>query len=394
MYSDESIKVSVVVPVFNVEKYLEKCINSVLNQSLADFELIAIDDKSTDNSLKILKDFQKMDKRIRIFENKKNMGPSYCRNLGIREAKGKYLEFIDSDDWIEENCLELLYNESESKDLDFIMFPFAIYDDKTEKASEFQYSSITVIDSSFDHAVFSYDAFDGDTLCKIAFSPVNKLYNLDFLRKNGFKFLEGVDVAEDLLFFYEIFLNASRVSMFRKIFYYYRIHVGSISTTGDRRSFDVIKVIQKLIDLFKIKNIYERYKKDLLLLVTVVYKYNFNRMDKEYRWDFLSLIKKEYENWGDDLYDPFNETLWSIEDKCFYLALKESSNLREFELAFEMFHFKIIAMDLDGKYNLLNSQYSNLLNENQKLKDENNTILSSNSWKLTKPLRKFTKKLK
>lgn len=394
MDSNELIKVSVVIPVFNVEEYLEDCINSVLNQTLTDFELIAIDDNSTDNSLNILKNFQKKDKRILIFENKKNMGPSYCRNLGMKEAKGKYLEFIDSDDWIEKDCLELLYNESESKDLDFLMFPFAFYDNKTKKASEFQYSSITVVDSSFDNTVFTYDDFDGDTLCKLAFSPVNKLYNLNFLRKNGFKFLEGVDVAEDLLFFYEIFLNASRVSIFRKIFYYYRVHEGSISTTGDRRSFDVIRVIQKLLDLFKIKDIYEDYKKDLLLLVTVVYKYNFNRMDKKYREEFLNLIKSEYEKWGNDLYDPFNDSLWSIEDKCFYLALKDSYTLREFELAFEMFHFKIIAMDLDGKYNLLNSQYSNLLNENQKLKDENNKVLGSNSWKLTKPLRDIIRKLK
>ena len=101
--------ISIIVPVYNVEEYLQRCIDSILNQRFKDFELILINDGSTDNSLKICKEYSLSDSRVKVI-NKENGGLSSARNAGINIAKGKYIGFVDSDDWINEEMYQTLYN--------------------------------------------------------------------------------------------------------------------------------------------------------------------------------------------------------------------------------------------------------------------------------------------
>lgn len=114
--------VSVIVPVYNTDKYLEECLESILNQTLKDIEIICIEDKSTDNSLQILKEFSKKDDRIIIIENDENRGISFNRNKGMAYAKGKYISFIDSDDKLDKDAYEKLYNFIEENHQDFVIF--------------------------------------------------------------------------------------------------------------------------------------------------------------------------------------------------------------------------------------------------------------------------------
>ena len=104
------IKVSVIIPVYNVELYLRECLDSIVNQTLKEIEIICIDDCSTDNSYSILEEYSKKDVRFRILKNISNIGSGPTRNIGIREAKGQYISFIDSDDYISNNYLNDLYN--------------------------------------------------------------------------------------------------------------------------------------------------------------------------------------------------------------------------------------------------------------------------------------------
>ena len=115
-----NIKVSIVVPVYNVEKYLQRCIDSLINQTLKDIEIITVNDGSTDNSLNILKEYEKNDSRIKVI-NKKNTGVSDCRNIAIKEARGKYITFVDSDDWVENNTFEIMYIKAEKEKSDLVM---------------------------------------------------------------------------------------------------------------------------------------------------------------------------------------------------------------------------------------------------------------------------------
>lgn len=104
--------ISIVIPVYNVENFLERCITSVLNQTFENIEIILVNDGSTDNSLRICQQYEKIDSRIFII-NQENQGLSAARNSGINQARGKYICFIDSDDWIHEKYLEILYNDIE-----------------------------------------------------------------------------------------------------------------------------------------------------------------------------------------------------------------------------------------------------------------------------------------
>ena len=111
------IKVSVIVPVYNVEKYLRQCLDSIINQTLKEIEILCINDGSTDSSPEILKEYEEKDSRIKII-NKKNAGLSAARNQGLELAKGEYVSFIDSDDWINETFCEALYTAAKKYDSD------------------------------------------------------------------------------------------------------------------------------------------------------------------------------------------------------------------------------------------------------------------------------------
>ena len=116
----KNIKVSVIIPVYNVEQYLEKCLDSVCGQTLKDIETICVNDCSADNSLAVLKDYAKNDNRVKLIDFKENKGVSAARNEGIRNAQGEYIGFVDSDDWIDLNFYEKLYNKAIETDADIV----------------------------------------------------------------------------------------------------------------------------------------------------------------------------------------------------------------------------------------------------------------------------------
>ena len=166
------VKVSVIVPIYNTEIYLKECLNSVINQTLKDIEIICINDGSTDNSLKILEYFAKIDKRVTIF-SQKNKGQGSARNLGLKHAKGEYICFVDSDDVLKPNELEDTYNISSKKSLDFLIFKLFTYNEETgEEYSEKGYEMQDI--KSFKNKVFNYNDL-GSLIFRIPVSPVNKL---------------------------------------------------------------------------------------------------------------------------------------------------------------------------------------------------------------------------
>lgn len=119
-------EISIILPVYNVEKYLAQCLDSIVNQTFKDFECICVNDGSTDNSLSILQKYAQKDKRFKII-TQENKGLSGARNAGIKTAKSKYLTFIDSDDWVTENYLEVLYNKIEETKSDIVRASYKFY---------------------------------------------------------------------------------------------------------------------------------------------------------------------------------------------------------------------------------------------------------------------------
>lgn len=178
-------KVSVIIPVYNTEKYLEKCLDSVCNQTLSDIEIICIDDCSTDNSLNILKEYASKDNRIKLIEFKENKGAAVARNTGIIEAKGEYLGFVDSDDYVDLNFYELLYYSIIKNDADAVKGKLILKDVEYNINKDNTYD---INDLVTKNCAYFYHSF------------TTGLYNVKFLKENNIKFLEGCKYFEDPFF--------------------------------------------------------------------------------------------------------------------------------------------------------------------------------------------------
>ena len=180
------VKVSVIVPVFNVGDYLSTSLDSILNQSLEDIEIICINDGSTDDSLKILENYAKKDNRIKII-SKENEGQGTARNVGLDNACGEFISFVDADDFIKKDMLEKLYNKSVNGNLDLVMCKVSSFDNETHVIDDnLWYYSLKCF-SGFKKEVFNnLDTKEFTSL--ISVTPYNKLYRRSFVEKNNIRF--------------------------------------------------------------------------------------------------------------------------------------------------------------------------------------------------------------
>ena len=243
-------KVSVIVPVYNVEKYIKKCLDTIISQTFSDIEIICVNDGSTDSSRKILEEYKNKDSRIIIID-KKNGGLSSARNAGMKVAMGEYISFIDSDDWIEETMLEKLYNNMTTLNTDITICAVHQFDETKQAIDDScEYFTLGYFDESFDNKVFSYK----DTksfLTNVCVMAWNKLYRKSFLDECQAEFPDGL-IFEDGPFFFSIFFKTQRVSIVRDFLYYYRINrAGSIIKKGGKQFFDIIDVVNLMCNSLK-----------------------------------------------------------------------------------------------------------------------------------------------
>ena len=207
-------KLSIIVPVYKVEQYIHKCVDSILNQSFTDFELILVDDGSPDNCGKICDEYAAKDKRVRVI-HKENGGVSQARNLGIDEAKGEYISFIDPDDWVDLDMYEKLFSFVDQNELDVACFE--VYEVKGSKCSaSFRFNEDKVMDGQTALKNILVDIIDN--------SPCNKVYKKTVWE--GVRFPVGRRF-EDVATIYKTFHNSAKVSYMKKAFYYYLKREGS-----------------------------------------------------------------------------------------------------------------------------------------------------------------------
>ncbi|MDY3060767.1 glycosyltransferase [Fusobacterium sp.] len=247
--------ISVIVPVYNIEKYLPRCIDSILDQTYKNWEAIFINDGSTDNSLKILEEYKKRDERIKIID-KKNAGSGAARNDGIETSKGKYIAFLDSDDWYEEDFLEKLYNNLIENSSDVSMCnPKMTYDNinKNKKINTYFFNEIELNKTP-------------EKILGILAMPVvwNKLYKKDIIVKNRIKF-PNYSFCEDVEFLYKTFLYANKVSKIEDDLYnYYQREDSETKKIKEESIEQVYKVI---------KNIENYVKENFIEKLEIFYQY-------------------------------------------------------------------------------------------------------------------------
>ena len=236
-------KVTVIVPVYNVEPYLEECLDSIVNQTYTDLEIILIDDGSTDKSLEIIKKYAQEDKRI-VFITQSNLGVSAARNTGLKMATGEYILFVDSDDTIRQDTVARLRQHAIKTGSDIVIGNVTCLEIDGSKRRIFSRSKM----------MFSVDNISGD-LCytqlmeSSGFPPVVYLYftKSDFIRDNKLYFKEGV-VHEDELWCIQAMLHSSDISLIDFNYYLYRKREGSIMNSDNKkyRANSLLTVVDEL----------------------------------------------------------------------------------------------------------------------------------------------------
>jgi len=234
--------ISLIIPVYNVEQYLQDCLNSVVAQTNLDYEVICVDDGSTDGSLTILKEFQNRYNQITVI-TQQNKGLSGARNAGILAAKGDYLFFLDSDDWIEPNTLEILAQKQRGEDLVCFNGRRVFEDGSTEEPD----NGIEELNLN------GWEYYGKYALVRRKFHfvcSVLRLYRREYLLKNKLFFEEGI-YHEDNLFTPLACYYAQTVKVIPDCLYVYRIRKGSITQSVNvQRLYDMITVANKLSDFF------------------------------------------------------------------------------------------------------------------------------------------------
>lgn len=226
--------VSVIVAAYNVEAYISECLDSILEQDYDNFELICVEDVSTDNTASILEVYQNKDKRIHIIKHHQNSGLSAVRNTGLDFAKGKYVLFVDGDDFISSNLLSETVSCAEKNELDEVSFGYKFFTNEKDWSWKVHESGET--DGLADSILTGRQMLvmrekmlkktNGTVASLVTWSW---LYNRTFLERNRLRFLRGV-VHEDVLFWFQCCLQSKRVMIIGKQFYFYRRRTGSITT--------------------------------------------------------------------------------------------------------------------------------------------------------------------
>ncbi len=210
----DNMKISIIVPVYQAEKYLEECLESLLDQNISEYEIICIDDGSTDKSAEIIRKFQqKTDKIVYFYQT--NQGVSTARNRGIELARGKYLMFVDSDDAIKRNCLKYLYKKAEEKASELLVFGGK--PDTPLKAPE--WIRMALYTGNRDYQKFSPDILYEEPGAQP--SACNKLYKRACVK--NVRFPENINVAEDMTFLFILYPTIDRITFIKKKIYLYRI---------------------------------------------------------------------------------------------------------------------------------------------------------------------------
>lgn len=267
----ENIKVSVVIPAYNVEKYIKQCLDSVINQTLKDIEIICINDGSKDNTLAILKEFAQKDSRIKLID-KVNEGISVARNQGMELARGEYISFIDSDDWIDENYLENLYNTAKKYDSD-VACSSIIRVTGNHKRKKLLYTK-----EEYSNDKDKKNELTNVPICNYVW---NKIYRREKLLKSCVKFPCG-RVYEDVIWSIQVIYYMDSVVTVPSASYYYRKNPTSIGSTKSEKNAKDFAISEKEMLAFA-------KEKDLKLLDG--YKY---AKRERYRFLGITVLKRFY----------------------------------------------------------------------------------------------------
>lgn len=371
------VKVSIIIPVYNPGKLLMDCLDSVLNQTLNDIEILCIDDGSTDGSNAILREYCKKDTRIKLF-TQKNLGAGAARNLGIKNALGEFIVFLDSDDWIENELCEKLYCQAKSLNVDLVLFNTIrhLENGKTRDLIHF--------DKNFneDYTSFTFDYhYIKDKVLNGYFGVIwCKFYRTSFLKDKGILFTKH-KMFNDVEFHIKTLLLAKSISYYPEILYHYMM-VGQPSLqssfTGTYDSMCFYDVMVGVKEFLTENDFMDEFKIEFLNYTFFYFKTKLNVMVLDYKEEYFSKIKLFLESL--DVHPSDFEKLINVHIP-FYIHVINAKNYSDFKLMQDNFNgekIKLhnnlssnsndddqkISLDFDNEYSVSNGVYINILENN------------------------------
>lgn len=261
---EKMAKVSIIVPVYNVENYIDRCLNSLINQTLKDIEIILVDDKSEDSSPLICDNYAKKDKRIKVIHKSQNEGLGFARNSGIEIANGEYIAFLDSDDYVDIDFYENLYNNNEGADI--------VYG-----ASKDEYNGVTksVGKCQLEKRVYENEEIIPNILYNmignvnknlvIGFTTCMEIYKSSIIKENNIRFYsERQFSSEDCLFNFDVIPKCKKIKFIDNTFFHYCHRENSLTTQYNEKRFEKAEIMyNELVKRTKELNIYEDVEKGI-----------------------------------------------------------------------------------------------------------------------------------
>lgn len=290
----EDVKFSIIMPVYNCENFIEECINSIITQKYTNWELLIVDDGSSDNSLYLCKNFAEQSDKIRVF-HKENGGVSSARNYALNKISGDYLLFVDSDDMLTSDCLNNLYSTIINLRPDVCFHKYGII-----RGSNIEYPINNAFTEPVDTVIENiYDTFIDNW---VQFSATwSKCYKTSIIKKFNIRFAESINLYEDFLFLSCFLSHSTLIYMTTNIGYLYRVVKNSLSRKANLNICKCIKyVLNDLENHYSNNFVIDSYK----LLINRMLVIGYCELDKDTRYKIIDICKHY------NLYDFRNKVLW------------------------------------------------------------------------------------
>ena len=316
------IKVSVIVPVYNNGKYLRTCLDSLVNQTLKDIEIIAVDDNSSDNSLLILMEYAKKYHNIKVYHNRKNLGQGATRNRGLEYAKGEYIGFVDSDDYVRYNMYEDMYKAAIKNNAPLVSTMLLyVTEDLDLKNDVVCRSDPIVYDPTIDK--------NKEQVVSDSPSACNKIFKRELI--GNYRFLENI-LFEDVAFSYYMLMKSDKIVILPYFNYFYRINnYDSLSFKTYKKTdkiYDIFKVVDKLEEDVKSINKYNIFKKEIRFLklsssISILFDINKWNVSKEEKEEALKEMSEViYDKYGMISANEIKQLCYKLGNETVVLYLK------------------------------------------------------------------------
>ena len=294
--------ISIIIPVYNAKKYLEKCLLSIISQTYKNFEIILVDDGSTDKSFEVCQEFANKDKRITVV-TQTNSGASSARNRGIEIAKGEWITFIDADDYVEKNYLECLYKNIENEKT-LIIQGLKQVNINGEEIKKIEFKETVLNGSEIQKA------FDENEIFEYGYT-VAKLYHREIINKHNIRFNKQISYSEDMLFMLEYILYSSTIKFIEGANYYYITDNSNLSQRYNSFESEYLLFTQynktnlAIANKWNFTPSYKSQRCGALILMRSIYSlYKKESYSRKERISIIKKIKQEYSHYIKEYYTP------------------------------------------------------------------------------------------